>query len=161
MASLSEPKYEHIMSIYSLNGGNMTVARLTRLCHEAGVWDEEEWNQMAYKGAKVQVHRALKAKDGTGLPRAGVSPHRVGHAHVWIQLEFWDYDTALYNLDMLCTQVEKDYHQIQLLKDYIEKRWGTCPATPVLTYDEEASFEWRYSSRTGEPLPLDDEDDDD
>jgi hypothetical protein len=161
MASLSERKYEQILQVYNLNGGNMTVSRLTRLCNEAGVWTDDEWHQMAYKGAKTQVHRALKAKDSSGLPRAGISPTRVGNAHVWVQLEFWDYDTALFNLDMLLTQTEKDYAQIRLLVDYIEKRWGMAPDVPILHYPDEANMQWRYSTRTGEPLPLDDEDDDD
>ena len=102
MASLSESKHNQIMAVYTNNGGSMTVFRLTRLCHAAGVWDDQEWHQMAYRGAKTQVHRALKTKDSSGLPLVGVSPTRVGGAYVWVQTELWDYETALFNLDMLC-----------------------------------------------------------
>lgn len=87
-----------ILEIYERHGGLMGIARLARLCLEEGVWSDHERDQMAFSDAKQQCHRALKSKDVSGLPVAGLAARSAGRTNVWKQLPLWDFEDAVFNL---------------------------------------------------------------
>jgi hypothetical protein len=131
-----------ILEIYERHGGLMGIARLARLCLEEGVWSDHERDQMAFSDAKRQCHGALKSKDATGLPVAGLAARSAGRTNVWKQLPLWDFEDAVFNLGIRIKQQASDYGSIRTLWSYIDKRWGQAPVIPTLEYPEDQPIWW-------------------
>lgn len=150
---------DEILAVFDKYGGMLSLRRLAQLCWEAGLWDPDEQRHMAFAAAKRECHEALKTKNSLGLPVAGPSTKKDGAAAIWMQLQLWDYETAVHNLAIRVRQLEKDTDGLECLWRYVHERWGTAPPIPTWTYPEEAPM-WWYEEPGGEPLPLDDDDED-
>lgn len=131
-----------ILDIYERHGGSMALARLTRLCLEEGVWSDHERDQMAFAAAKRQCHHALRSKDASGLPVAGLAARSAGRTNIWKQLPLWDFEDAVFNLGMRIKQQSNDYASLVVLRGYIEKRWGQAPMIPTWQYPEDQPIWW-------------------
>jgi hypothetical protein len=151
---------DEILAIYDKYGGMLSLRRLTQYCWEEGVWNAEDQRHMAFAAAKRECHAALQTKNSLGLPVAGQSPRKDGTARIWVQLQLWDEDTARFNLAMRLRQVEKDYDTIEAIWRYYEQRWGNAPPIPRWEYPEEAPMWWYDEPSSGEPEPLDEDEDD-
>jgi hypothetical protein len=147
-----------ILEVYRRHGGSMSVRHLAQLCWDEGVWDESARRHMAFAAAKREVQTALQAKDGQGLPLAGPSMRLEGRARVWVQLELWDRETAVYNLGMRLRGIDKDYATAIAIHEYIDKRWGNAPPIPEWSFPDEAPC-WWVEEPPDDPPPYDDDDD--
>lgn len=156
------PKHsEHTNAILSIMAryGQMGIPHLTAVCHDEGVWTEEEWSAMAFDGAKKQVRDAVKVKMANGLPFAVPTRQREDKSPVWCQLNLLDYDDARFYLYSLIQGVTKDVKQIEAFQQYMEDRWGEAPPIPEWKFANESDGLWLFEEEARDDEEDEEEDD--
>ena len=135
-------RHDDIWTVFQKYGGEMSLDRLTHYCRDEGVWTEQEWQHMAFVGAKRECHAVLSRKGMTGLPVAGPTANRDNGNKRWRQIELWDYTDAEYNLGMRLKQSSRDYQVIVAIHHYMQERYGTAPPIPHWVMDDPDSPTW-------------------
>lgn len=116
------------------HGGTLTAH--TEICIDAGLWTDSELRAKALRGCKDEVRAALTATID-GLPWAGETPYREEGKPVWRQLDFWDYETFVFNIGRRKAQTASDVDVINRLVDRCRERFGVSPKKSALSDIEE------------------------
>lgn len=108
-----------------------TIAAHTEVCIDNNLWTESELRAKAVRACKDEVRAALSA-ELDGLPWAGETPTTEEGLPVWRQLDFWDFETFVFNISRRKIQTGADVEVINRLVSRCQERFGRAPHKSAL-----------------------------
>jgi hypothetical protein len=103
-----------------------TIAAHTEICIDNDVWTDSELRGKALRACKEEVRTALST-EVDGLPWAGETPQKEEGSPVWRQLDLWDFETYVFNINRRKVQTGADVEVINRMAERCYERFGKAP----------------------------------
>lgn len=133
-----QSREDRMRALFESSGG-MSTAAFTQRCRDEGIWDDDEWESLAFRQAQNEVRRALKKLDNVGLPFAGQTTITDDDgAVVWMTRRMWSFEDYAVNINELVEQRDRCHDAAVALADECRNRHGRAPSLARRDIDEAA-----------------------